>query len=455
MENRRRSAWLVVLVTLPMFGFDTTRHAIPLDEIRSGGPPKDGIPALDEPRFVLAEAAQLRPDDRVVGIAHDGVAKAYPLGILSWHEAVNDKLGDLPVVVTYCPLTASAIVFDRRVGGRARSFGISGRLYQSNVLLYDREREGLWSQLAEEAVTGQDSGTRLRVLPAVETSWADWRREHPDTLVLSFDTGHDRNYKRDPYAAYHGSPHLMFPVARIDDRLPAKERVLGLRLESEAKAYPLAALAQESPLDDTLGAARVRVLYDARTDRAEVRAAETGELLPGVVVYWFAWAAFHPDTALWRQRRLPAGAAVSIPAQPHGSAAGGEWISIVDHRAYWTDLFGLGDTGLGPADSGDQPGLFVISGTLRNESPVRLRAVELSFELLDGAGRVVTAERGYNRGAEVLRPLDSPFPVEANDPPVVPIAAGATDSFRMIFLRDELPAFASYRVSVRDTRPLR
>ena len=435
---------LTLLTTRAASGFDTSRSTIPVDEIVSGGPPKDGIPAILAPKFVNAsEASYLEAEDEVVGLVLDGVARAYPLRILNWHEAVNDHVGPFPIVVTYCPLTRSAVVYDRRVNGRTLSFGISGRLYQSNVLLYDHQTESLWSQLREEAVTGPQAGTRFQALPAVTTTWAAWRRAHHDVLVLSPDTGHRRNYAEDPYADYARSPALMFPPKQVDSRLPAKEMVLGIRIGDAATAYPLAALARAGRIEDTIGGRRVHIEYDVGARSVRSVQGEDGQLLVATTLYWFAWAAFHPDTAVWR-----------VPGQPRrqpsplsGGAEGSNAVEIVSHDAAWTDAFGFGwDPGTGGAD------LLVIRGQLRNRSERPLDYVHLVFELLDPEGRVVVAEEGYNRASETLRAVESPVPV-AGGPPAVrrAIPRGGGDGFRMMFVREELPAVVAYRIRVLES----
>jgi hypothetical protein len=433
------------LATPLLAGFDTSRSSIPVGEILSGGPPKDGIPALLRPRFVTAgEAAFLEPDDRVVGIARDGTAKAYPLRILNWHEVVNDEIGSAAVVVTYCPLTASAVAYDRDVNGEALTFGVSGRLYQSNVLLYDHRTESLWSQLRQEAVTGPQTGARLRALPSLLTSWAAWRREHPGTLVLSPETGYRRDYSRNPYASYERSPGIMFPPKRHDPRLPVKERVLGLEIGGQAKAYGLADLAAAGTLDDDVGGVAVRVEYDAASETVRVVGRAEGNLLPATTVYWFAWSAFHPETELWHQPPSFRG-----PPAPQGKAAGSSAVAIVAHSARWTDIFGLG---LDAGDGGDSAGLLVVQGELENVSAEPLHHVKLGFELVDGEGQVVALEEGFNRQAETLRKLDSPVPGTPEAPAVAtPIPAGGRDAFRMLFLRDETPPFDHYRIQVLAT----
>lgn len=308
MLKRKHVLAVALTAAVTSAGFDTSRHNVPLDQIVAGGPPKDGIPAITKPHLVAADAVTfLQPGDRVVGVERNQVAKAYPLRILNWHEAVNDTIGGTPIVITYCPLTASALVFQRTVGERTLSFGISGRLYQSNVLFYDHQSESLWSQLKGEAVTGPETGSRLHVLPTVVTTWADWRRRHPQTEVLSQETGYSRNYARDPYAGYHASPEVMFPLAHVDTRLQPKEKVLGVQVGSVSKAYPLARLAASKAVHDDVGGTRLRIEYDSQADRAEAVHLKSGAPWPAVVVYWFAWSAFHPETAVWHET-VPGGA---------------------------------------------------------------------------------------------------------------------------------------------------
>ena len=191
-------------------------------------------------------------------------------------------------------------MYDRTVENRRLTFGVSGRLYESNVLIYDHQTESLWSQLKEEAVTGPLTGTRLTALPSVTTTWKAWRRHHPDTLVLSTDTGFSRNYNRSPYLAYEQSTETMFPTAHRDSRLPRKAKVIGLSVDGEHRVYPLAILrARNEPIQDQIGTRTVRVVFDAASDSARILDAESGQPLPATVVYWFASAAFHPNASIY------------------------------------------------------------------------------------------------------------------------------------------------------------
>lgn len=282
-------------------GFDVSAALVPPTAIARGGPPRDGIPAIDHPRFVEAARSGLADGDRVLGLALDGAARAYPVKILNWHEVVNDRIGDRPVAITYCPLCGTGMAFDARVAGRETTFGVSGLLYNSDVLLYDRATESLWSQLMEQAVSGPLKSTRLIPLPLAHTTWAAWRRRHPATEVLSTKTGFARDYSRDPYAGYDRVARLMFDVQHRDDRLHNKEWVLGLRRGDQAKAYPFSTLDRladaQGRLDDRLGGQPVEIRFDRAHRSAEAFDA-AGRPLPAVMAYWFAWVAFHPDTLL-------------------------------------------------------------------------------------------------------------------------------------------------------------
>jgi hypothetical protein len=180
--------------------FDVTRHVIRLDEIQAGGPPKNGIPALDHPAFVSASEADrsLKAQEIILGVEFSGVAKAYPVRILNWHEVVNDDVGEQPILISWCPLCGSGLAYDPRAdGGHRYTFGVSGLLYQQNLMFFDHETESLWSQLRGGAVAGPLAGKFLRLLPVPMTTWQSWKAEHPQTLVLSFQTGYKRDYSRD------------------------------------------------------------------------------------------------------------------------------------------------------------------------------------------------------------------------------------------------------------------
>ncbi|MEX0745469.1 MAG: DUF3179 domain-containing protein [Phycisphaeraceae bacterium] len=283
--------------------FNIDNLTIPRDEILRGGPPKDAIPAITDPDVTsVADAEFLRLDDRVVGITIEGETRAYPIRLLNWHEAVNDRLGDTPFAVIYCPLCDSASVVDRRIDGEVLEFGISGLLYNSNVLLYDRTHEALWSQIGFEAVSGPYAGRSLEHLPWELTTFERWRQKHADSTVATFNTGHRRDYTRNPYEQYFQQDGLMFPAkGGDDDRLPPKEPVVGVQVGGFARAYPIdrVASAPDGRVEDHLDQARI--VLEAGPDDQHIRVIETPEGARVVHTFWFAWVAFHPETTVFEQ----------------------------------------------------------------------------------------------------------------------------------------------------------
>ncbi|MFO8003339.1 DUF3179 domain-containing protein [Thioalkalivibrio sp.] len=291
-----------------MNGFDLSKRDIPLDEIHRGGPPRDGIPALTDPEFVTAASAHgLQPDDRILGLQRNGVSKAYPLGIMNYHEVVNDIVAGEAIAVTYCPLCFTGVAFEARTeDGSRRLFGVSGLLYNSAVLLYDRGSESLWSQISATAVAGARIGEQLTLIPIANTTWDSWHREHPNTLVLSRNTDYARDYDRDPYADYAEDEALLFPVAfRMQGQHP-KTPVVGVRIGDQARAYPFPAFPESGRhrLEDTLAGREITVLIDADAQTGQVFDAQ-GEEIPSIISYWFAWYAFHPQTERYTGEPAP------------------------------------------------------------------------------------------------------------------------------------------------------
>jgi len=418
--------------------FDLSRHSVPLEEILSGGPPKDGIPALLSPQFVSAAAATwLRPDESVVGIASTTAGqpdKAYPLRILTWHEIVNDEVGDQPLAVTYCPLTGSVRVFDRRRGDTTLTLGVSGRLYDSNLLMYDHQSQSLWSQLGAKAVTGEQLESTLSELPAVVTSWSSWRSGHPGTVVLSLDTGYSRDYNRDPYENYALSGSLMFRPSHRSALYHNKDKVLGIVIDGQARAYPFPELEhRRQPLEERFAGKMIRVEFDGSSATAYV----DGRLLSGTSLYWFAWYTFHPDTTVWKYHSAP----IDVGRKDD--------VRILTTQNYWSGFLG-GNFGMPTADAGagKSKGLFIVTGSLENTSGAAIDHVKLLFELIDAEGEVVYQEQGYNRSAEMLIHLDEGQSREDAGIEIAAIMAGETDTFRMIFIGDDIPAFDHPRVSV-------
>jgi hypothetical protein len=293
---------------------DFSRHTVQLSEFQSGGPGKDGIPAIDRPRFAAAaKTTYLRPQEPVIELIVRGEARAYPLQILIWHEIANDRVRGVPVAVTFCPLCNTSIVFDRRVRGRLLDFGTTGNLRNSDLVMYDRQTESWWQQFGGEGVVGRYAGARLRQLPARIVSWQTFAKAHPGALVLSRDTGFSRPYGQNPYTGYDDvSSPPFFPVKGLSDtRLPPKERVVFIQRGRAAVAVPFSVLARERPVRVEVGGHRlvVRLVGKASSaldsssipagravGTAEVR--ERGRLVPFSEPFWFAVAAFRPRVVL-------------------------------------------------------------------------------------------------------------------------------------------------------------
>jgi len=282
--------------------FDLRELSIPAEEIRGGGPPKDGIFAITNPKTVTAaEARFLKTTDRVIGVSLGGQPRAYPISILTQHEIVNDNLGGTPIAVTYCPLCDSVVVFDRTTDLGVKEFGVSGLLYNSNVLMYDRsEKESLWSQMKTEGVSGPAKGIKLQVLPMELTSWSSWQSRHPGTDVMSTAVGHQRDYRRNPYASYFKRAGLMFPAKPQNANLPLKERVIAVWDEADSIVVPASYFKGKSGTASvTLNGKQVEVEYEASTDSLRVIA--TGDDVQWSNAFWFAWYAFHPSTKIFQK----------------------------------------------------------------------------------------------------------------------------------------------------------
>lgn len=275
------------------FAADIVRSRRPADaldklaaHIQNGGPGKDGIPAIDEPNFVSpAEATFLTDDDVVFGIVRGDEVRAYPQLVLVWHEIVNDRFNDGPLSITYCPLTGSVIAFRGTVPqgrpheGEPFTFGTTGDLVNSNLLMYDRQTDSRWPQILGQAILGL-KGQVLEEVPLDWTTWGRWRATHPETVVLSTKTGFLRPYGTDPYGSYNYNGqgelagyykpgqgrNLYFPLMRESSRFDEKEVMLGVKLGSDHLAIRKALLRQRSAIMTTMDGSPVAVLYDPALD---------------------------------------------------------------------------------------------------------------------------------------------------------------------------------------------
>ncbi len=293
MHDYRLPLLFGMFIALSAFSF--TPSLIPRNEILSGGPPKDGIPALTRPKIESASQAShwLQDSDDILGVVINHHARAYPLHILNWHEIVNDSLAGKAFVVTYCPLCGSGMAFDS-----SDTFGVSGLLYQSDVLLYDHKTETLWSQLMMRAVAGPRTGEKLTTMPVTHSTWRAWRNSHPGSTVLSRHTGYRRDYNRDPYAGYAQDPSLIFPVRYRDGRLHPKTWVIGVEINGVARAWNINDIRKLGEIHETWNDRKIVIRY--QNEAVNIRNQTSGETLNSVVLYWFAWVTFHPQSTLFK-----------------------------------------------------------------------------------------------------------------------------------------------------------
>ena len=323
--------------SLPEQTTNGVKHIIPLDEIKSGGPPKDGIPSIDNPKFVsISEAEFVSDDDIVIGLNVNGESRAYPLFILVWHEIVNDNVGGIPLAITYCPLCYTSQVFERTIDGREMEFGTSGKLYNSNLVMYDRNTDSMWSQAMGKAIVGQLTGYELKRVPFDLAKWSDWKKLYPDTTVLSTSTGHSRPYGSDPYGDYYTDSQIYFPVKNSDDRMHPKEIILGFDHSDSFKAYRLADVESQKIINDNMNNQNLVLVsivphavraFDRNVDGKILEFELDGDVmidkqtgtqwnLEGIAVsgmlhgkqleklpfnpgFWFEWVAFHPTTEVY------------------------------------------------------------------------------------------------------------------------------------------------------------
>lgn len=242
---------------------DFSRHSVPLGEFSSGGPPRDGIPPIDEPRFTSASDARGVDREPVIAVEVGGSARAYPIRILIWHEIVNDTISGTPIAATFCPLCNTSIVFDRRLGGRELRFGTTGNLRLSDLVMWDSETESWWQQFSGEAVVGELTGARLERIPSRIISLGEFRRLHPQGEVLTERTGHDRPYGRNPYAGYDDidSPPFLLRGRDLDGGLPPKERVVSIEQGPSLVAVPFSALEKARIVETAVGPTPVSVWW--------------------------------------------------------------------------------------------------------------------------------------------------------------------------------------------------
>jgi hypothetical protein len=318
------------------------KSIVPLDQIVSGGPPPDGIPSIDNPKFISVQEASkfLEDSELVLGLNINGDIRAYPLQILVWHEIVNDEIGSIPVAVTYCPLCFTNQVFNRTIddGQEVVEFGTSGKLYNSNLVMYDRTSKSLWSQAMAEGIVGKYAGTKLERVPFDVAYWKEWKQLYPDSKILSRDTGSNRPYGVDPYGDYYTNSDVLFPISNRDERLGLKEILVGFENKGQYKAYKLQEIEDNKVINDQVNGKSITLFssypfmiraYDpiaqgqtleftynpkSKNFLDEQTGSEwnfegkaiSGQMkgkqltrLPFDEGFWFEWVAFHPKTEIY------------------------------------------------------------------------------------------------------------------------------------------------------------
>jgi hypothetical protein len=325
---------------------DGIKHSIDLDLVIVGNPRKDGIPAIDDPSYESVRAADVYLDDNGYGLMVEvgGRNRFYPYQILVWHEIVNDTLGGLDLAVTYCPLCFTGVAYEREIGDVLYDFGVSGKLYDNNLLMYDRQTDSYWSQALGEAVVGEMTGTELVRYGTLSMTWMSFKSEYPSGSVLSRDTGFSRDYTQDPYGprGYYTSADILFPLSHEDDRLFSKEIVFGYQSDNAQMAFPSDSVKNVGFLQETVGDREILVFWDPNLEAVrgysrvvgssaldfemlEDRLKDTqsgslwnfdgeavggkylGDELEALILeqaFWFSWVASHPETEVYTKESL-------------------------------------------------------------------------------------------------------------------------------------------------------
>lgn len=291
---------------------DGTKYIISPDKIYSGGPKKGGIgvdkgiPALAEEniKFVSVNEADkwIEDDELVLALTYKGIERVYPLQILVWHEIANDNIVGEPILITYCPLCGSGIAYERKIelyGEKIESrFGTSGKLYNSNLIMYDEKTNTYWQQIDGKAIVGELTGQELKEISIDTVVWRDWKSVHKNSEVLSQDTGFLRQYGKDPYGNYYEDSFLIFDVDNKDNKIHPKTVIFGIEIKGMYKAYREDDLIKNKIIEDSFGG--VKIIIERSDDGVvKIKNSETGEEIVKERDFWFAWYAFHPKTKLY------------------------------------------------------------------------------------------------------------------------------------------------------------
>ncbi len=263
---------------------------------------KDCIPSIDKPKFEDAKTASswLSDNDLVFALSYKGVNRVYPQRILNWHEIVNDTIAGDPIAITFCPLCGSSVAFERKVDRVTTELGVSGKLHNSDLVMYDRYEGNLWQQITGEGIVGPAArrNEKLRPIVMATTTWGEWKKEHPESEVLSRDTGQARDYDQYPYGTYEQDDEIYFGVKDLNRQLQIKTVVYGIELDGKSKAYPESAFEKNKVIEDKIGSIPIK-LEKKQSGEIDILNLQTNEKIVPIRLFWFAWAAFHPETELY------------------------------------------------------------------------------------------------------------------------------------------------------------
>lgn len=276
---------------------NTSITSIPLDKVLDGGPGKDGIPAIINPKFAsIGEAKKwLKYDADGIIVTAGKITRFYPYNIIVWHEIINDKIEGKSLVVTFCPLCGSAIVFDAVIDGKSEQFGVSGKLYESNLLMYDKTTESLWSQIIGEAIVGDRTGQKLVVYPSQVMSFKQAVEKYPNMEVLSKETGYSRSYDVSPYGDYDTNDKIYFPISINDTRLPAKKIMYIVNVGNNSVAFERSVLSESK--EAVVSVAGEKISAKIIDGEIQVKNKE-GKIIPGYTAMWFSWAIHHQKNGI-------------------------------------------------------------------------------------------------------------------------------------------------------------
>ncbi len=261
---------------------------------------RGNVPPITRPEFVSSSEIShfLSDDEAVIGLEYEGIQKAFPVKIMRWHQVANDSVNEKPIIITYDPLSNMAMAYSRTVLEKDLDFKASDKIYNSNPILTDKITKTLWSQYTGEAIAGRLAGQKLKPIQLQMTTWGEWQKEHPGTIVLSEKIGMNRNYSENQYAEYYKWNYLAFPVEHLDERRPLKENIYGITVDGVARAYPADSLKKGTAFTDEINGKPVTVSFNENGIFSAVRS-DTKEKLLTKQTLWFAWASFNPGTEIF------------------------------------------------------------------------------------------------------------------------------------------------------------